>query len=61
MIAGGTVILAICYIAKLVLVTLLVSILLAFMLEPVVNLLEKLRLPRAAGAFLAVLFMVALI
>ena len=30
------------------------------MLEPVVNLLEKIRLPRAAGAFLAVLFMLAL-
>jgi predicted PurR-regulated permease PerM len=60
MIVGATVILAICYIAKLILVTLLVSILLAFVLEPLVNLLEKARLPRAAGAFLAVLFMVAL-
>ena len=34
MIVGVTVILAVCYVAKLVLVTLLVSILLAFMLEP---------------------------
>ena len=59
-ILAAAVILAICYIAKLVLVTLLFSILLAFMLEPVVNLLEKIRLPRAAGAFLAVLFMLAL-
>jgi len=59
-ILAAAVILAICYIAKLVLVTLLFSILLAFMLEPVVNLLEKVRLPRAAGAFLAVLFMLAL-
>ena len=59
-IVGATVILAICYIAKLILVTLLISILLAFMLEPLVSLLEKIRLPRAAGAFLAVLFMVAL-
>jgi predicted PurR-regulated permease PerM len=59
-IVAAAVILAICYIAKLVLVTLLFSILLAFMLEPVVNLLEKARLPRAAGAFLAVLFMLAL-
>ena len=59
-IVGATVILAVCYIAKLVLVTLLFSILLAFMLEPVVNLLEKVRLPRRAGAFLAVLFMLAL-
>jgi predicted PurR-regulated permease PerM len=60
-IVAATVILAICYIAKLILVTLLVSILFAFVLEPVVGMLEKLRLPRSAGAFLAVLFMVALI
>lgn len=53
------VVLAICYVAKLILVTLLVSILLAFMLEPVVNLLEKVRLPRPAGAFLAILVMLA--
>jgi predicted PurR-regulated permease PerM len=59
-ILAAAVILAVCYIAKLVLVTLLFSILLAFMLEPVVNLLEKARLPRAAGAFVAVLFMLAL-
>jgi predicted PurR-regulated permease PerM len=58
-IVGATVILTICYIAKLVLVTLLVSILLAFMLEPLVSLLERVRLPRAAGAFLAVLMMLA--
>jgi predicted PurR-regulated permease PerM len=60
-IIAATVILAICYVAKLILITLLVSILFAFVLEPVVNLLEKIRLPRSAGAFLAVLFMVALI
>jgi predicted PurR-regulated permease PerM len=60
-IIAATVILAICYVAKLILVTLLVSILFAFVLEPVVNLLEKVRLPRSAGAFLAVLFMLALI
>jgi predicted PurR-regulated permease PerM len=60
-VVAGAVILAICYVAKLILITLLVSILFAFMLEPVVNLLEKIRLPRAAGAFLAVLLMVAAI
>lgn len=60
-IIAATVILAICYVAKLILITLLVSILFAFVLEPAVNLLEKIRLPRSAGAFLAVLFMVALI
>jgi predicted PurR-regulated permease PerM len=58
-VVGATVILTICYIAKLVLVTLLVSILLAFMLEPLVSLLERIRVPRAAGAFLAVLMMLA--
>jgi predicted PurR-regulated permease PerM len=58
-VVAAAVILAICYIAKLVLITLLVSVLFAFMLEPLVNLLEKIRLPRAAGAFLAVLLMVA--
>jgi predicted PurR-regulated permease PerM len=57
MIVGGTVLLAVCYVAKLVLITLLVSIVLAFMLEPVVSLLEQVRIPRAAGAFLAVLLL----
>jgi predicted PurR-regulated permease PerM len=60
-VVAGAVILAICYVAKLILITLLVSVLFAFMLEPLVNLLEKVRLPRAAGAFLAVLLMVAAI
>jgi predicted PurR-regulated permease PerM len=59
-IIAAAVILAICYVAKLILITLLVSILLAFVLEPVVNLLEKVRLPRSAGASLAVLLMLAL-
>jgi predicted PurR-regulated permease PerM len=58
---GIAVVLAICYIAKLIMITLLVSILLAFMLEPLVNLLEKVRLPRSAGAFLAVLLMLAVV
>src|SRR6476646_1839750 len=55
------VVLAVCYVAKLILVTLLVSVLLAFMLEPIVSLLERVRIPRAAGAFLAVLLMLAAI
>ena len=58
-VVAAAVVLTICYVAKLVLITLLVSILFAFMLEPLVNLLEKIRLPRSAGAFLAVLLMVA--
>jgi predicted PurR-regulated permease PerM len=53
-IIGIVVFLGILYLAKLVLVTLLVSILIAFTLEPLVNLLERIRLPRSAGAFIAV-------
>jgi predicted PurR-regulated permease PerM len=56
-VVGVAVVLAICYLAKLVLVTLLVSVLLAFMLEPVVGLLERVRVPRAAGALIAVLLL----
>jgi len=51
------VVLAICYLGRLVLETLMVSVLLAFMLEPVVGLLVRARLPRSLGAFLAVLLM----
>jgi predicted PurR-regulated permease PerM len=58
-IIGAAVVLAICYVAKLVLITLLVAVLLAFMLEPVVSLLEKIRLPRSVGAFVAVLLLLA--
>ena len=61
MIVGAAVVLAICYVAKLVLITLMVSVLLAFMLEPVVALLARIRVPRPAGAFLAVLLMLAAI
>jgi predicted PurR-regulated permease PerM len=60
-VVAAAVVLTICYVAKLVLITLLVSILFAFMLEPLVNLFEKLRLPRSAGAFLAVLLMVGVV
>jgi predicted PurR-regulated permease PerM len=58
-IVGGAVVLAICYVGKLVLITLLVSILLAFMLEPVVSLLARFRVPRSVGAFVAVLLLLA--
>lgn len=60
-IVGGAVVVIICYVAKLVLVTLLVSILIAFMLDPVVNLLERIRLPRPIGAFLAVVMLLVAI
>src|SRR5919198_3331166 len=51
------VILTICYFAKLVLVTLLVSILLAYVLEPVVSLLSRFKLPRPVAAAMALLLL----
>lgn len=54
-VVAAAVLLVICYLAKLVLVTLMVSVLLAFVLEPLVGLLERIRLPRSVGAFVAVL------
>jgi predicted PurR-regulated permease PerM len=51
--------LVICYVGKLVLVTLLVSILLTFMLEPLVGLLQRIRIPRSVGAIFAVLVLLA--
>ncbi|HXZ26500.1 MAG TPA: AI-2E family transporter [Terriglobales bacterium] len=55
------VVLALCYVAKLVLVVLLVSILVAFMLEPLVMLLERLRLPRALAALISLLVLAAVL
>jgi predicted PurR-regulated permease PerM len=49
--------LAICYVGKLVLVTLLVSVLITFMLEPVVAFLVRIRIPRSLGAIIAVLLL----
>ncbi len=62
--AGAEVVIAVlvvltaCYVAKLILVVLLVSILLAFVLAPLVDLLGR-RLPRSVGALLAVVLLVA--
>jgi predicted PurR-regulated permease PerM len=58
---AAAVLLVICYLAKLVLVTLMVSVLLAFVLEPLVSLLERVRLPRSVGAFVALLVLLAAI
>jgi len=49
------VVLALCYIAKPVLIVLLASILLAFMLAPIVDGLQQLRVPRSLGAVVALL------
>jgi predicted PurR-regulated permease PerM len=46
-------VLALCYFGKLVIATLMFSLLLAFSLEPIVEMLERIRLPRAIGALIA--------
>ncbi len=55
------VVLVLCYVAKLVLITLLVAILLAFLLEPLVEGLRRIHIPRALGSFLAVLALLAVL
>jgi predicted PurR-regulated permease PerM len=52
-------ILAALYFAKLVFVVLFVSLLLAFILEPIARLFERIRLPRSVAALLAVLLVLA--
>jgi len=54
-------VLAICYFAKLVLIVLLVSILFAFMLGPIVEALERMRIPRPLGSAFAILLVLALL
>jgi predicted PurR-regulated permease PerM len=48
-------VLGLIYLLEIVMVTTLASILLAFVLEPLVALLERIRIPRPAGALIAVL------
>lgn len=50
-------VLAVCYVAKIVLVTIFASILIAFILEPIVRGLQKIRLPRSLGSVIAVLIL----
>jgi predicted PurR-regulated permease PerM len=57
-IAAGIVI-AFCYWASSILVTLLVAVLLAYFLDPVVNFLEDWHVPRALGSLIVVLFTIA--
>src|SRR5271168_1841106 len=59
-IAAGIVI-AFCYWASTVLVTLLVAVLMAYFLDPVVSVLERIRIPRAIGSLLIVLLTLALL
>jgi predicted PurR-regulated permease PerM len=53
-------VLGLIYLLKVVLITTLTSLLLAFILEPLVSLLNRTALPRWAGALLAVVLMVVL-
>jgi predicted PurR-regulated permease PerM len=54
---GGA--LALCYFGESVLIVILVSILLAFILAPIVDALAYIRLPRAIGAFIAILLLLS--
>jgi predicted PurR-regulated permease PerM len=56
-IIAGVAVLAVCYVAETLLVTVMVSILLAFILEPVVSGLVRIRLPRSIAALLAILLL----
>ena len=47
------------YLLKVVLVTVLTAMLLAFALEPLVHQLQRIRIPRPVGALLAVLLLIA--
>jgi predicted PurR-regulated permease PerM len=53
-------VLGLIYLLKVVLVTTLASVLLAFVLEPMVALLTRIRLPRSVGALIAVLLLLVL-
>jgi predicted PurR-regulated permease PerM len=44
---------AVCYVAKLVMITIASALLLAFVLEPIVWYLQRWRVPRSAGSFIA--------
>ena len=55
------VVLALCYVAKPVLIVLLASVLLAFMLTPIVDGLQRIRVPRSLGAVVALLVLCAVL
>src|SRR5215831_4247430 len=48
------IVLAVCYVAKLVMITIASALLLAFVLEPIVWYLQRWHVPRTVGSFLAV-------
>jgi len=55
------IVLTICYFARLPLIVICVSALLAFILEPLVEMLEKIRVPRSVGAMIALLAFLAVL
>lgn len=56
---AGAIILLFFYYAAGVVITLLMSMLLAYFLDPAVEFLERFRIPRAVGALIMVLFLIA--
>lgn len=60
-IIAAAIILLFCYYAQGVVITLLLSILLAYCLDPIVDLLERARIPRTIGSLVSVLLLIALL
>src|SRR6266702_1353765 len=60
MVVATIAVIGLIYLLKLVMVTTLFSVLLAFVLEPLVSRLVRIGIPRSAGALLAVALMVGL-
>ncbi len=60
-IIAAAIVIAFCYWASMVLVTIFAAVLLAYFLDPVVNWLERIRIPRALGSLLVVLLTLALL
>jgi predicted PurR-regulated permease PerM len=58
---GAAIILLFLYYAAGVVITMLLSILLAYFLDPAVELLERMRMPRTVGAMLMVLLLIAVL
>ena len=54
-------VLTICYFAKLLLITIFVSLLMSFVLTPIVEFFERFRVPHAVGALVAVMLVLVLV
>jgi predicted PurR-regulated permease PerM len=59
-VVASVAVLGLIYLLKLVMITTLTSVLLAFILEPLVQWLSRVRIPRAAGALVAILLMLVI-